>query len=227
MIQFVNVSHTYNNRLAVLSDVSFAIQKGEFVFLTGDSSSGKSTLLKHIYMDEFPTSGTVRVGAYNSRDIKKHNIPLLRRTLGIVFQDFRLLTDRTVFENIAFAMRVTGKAEHEVKHKVLEVLALTGLSPKASCLPQQLSSGEQQRVCIARALVNNPDIILADEPTGNLDDMVSKEIVALFQTINNMGTTIVMASHDNALLQAFPHRTIELTHGRISNDTVQPERTSA
>jgi cell division transport system ATP-binding protein len=224
MIQFSNVSKIYNNEFSVLTDVSFSVVKGEFVFLTGESSSGKSTLLKHIYMDEFPTSGTVKVSTYDSDTIKKRDIPFLRRSLGIVFQDFRLLSDRSVFENIAFAMRVTGSHEHDVKSKVFEVLALIGLSNKADFMPHQISGGEQQQVCIARAIVNDPVLVLADEPTGNLDSMVSKEIVALFEKINSLGTTVIMTTYDKHFIAQYPHRTITLTKGRIAADTSARER---
>jgi cell division transport system ATP-binding protein len=215
MIRFLHVTKVYGGQHGALIDVSFFVDKAEFVFLTGASGAGKTTLLKHIYMEEFPTRGQVLIGGYDSKYINPGDIPFLRRKLGIVFQDFRLLTDRNVFENVAFAMRVTGAKERSVKRKVFEVLARTGLSHKCSFLPQQLSGGEQQRVCIARAVVNDPEIVLADEPTGNLDLDVSKEILALFQRINSQGTTVLMATHDRKLIEHHHYREIVLSRGQL------------
>ena len=215
MIRFLHVTKIYDGQSSALVDVSFFIDKAEFVFLSGVSGAGKTTLLKHIYMEEFPTRGQVLVGGYDSKYMKKNQVPFLRRKLGIVFQDFRLLSDRNVFENVAFAMRVTGKKEREVKRKVFEVLALTGLSHKCSYVPQKLSGGEQQRVCIARAIVNDPEIVLADEPTGNLDEGVSQEILSLFRTINSRGTTVIMATHDRGLIERHHYREIVLSRGEL------------
>jgi cell division transport system ATP-binding protein len=215
MIRFLHVSKVFGGRNGALVDVSFFIDKAEFVFLTGASGAGKTTLLKHIYMEEFPTRGQVLIGGYDSKYMKQRDIPYLRRKLGIVFQDFRLLADRDVFENVAFAMRVTGEKERAVKRKVFEVLAMTGLSHKCSYFPQQLSGGEQQRVCIARAIVNDPEIVLADEPTGNLDLDVSKDILALFQRINSRGTTVLMATHDRNLIEHHHYREIVLSRGQL------------
>jgi cell division transport system ATP-binding protein len=215
MIQFCHVTKVYEKSFLALRDISFFIDKGEFVFLTGASGAGKTTLLKHIYMEEMPTSGQVFVAGYDSKYIKARDIPYLRRKLGIVFQDFRLLNDRNVFENIAFAMRVTGRREREVKRKVFEVLALTGLSHKCNYYPMQLSGGEQQRVCIARAIVNDPWIVLADEPTGNLDIGVAKEIMKLFEQINSWGTTVIMATHDLFLKEQYHYREIILDKGAL------------
>ncbi len=226
MIQFSHVTKVYGGSFEALSDVSVFIDKGEFVFLTGASGAGKTTLLKHIYMEEFPTKGQVFVGGYDSTYMRSRDIPLLRRKLGIVFQDFRLLSDRNVFENVAFAMRVTGRKEREVKRKVFEVLALTGLSHKCSYGPMQLSGGEQQRVCIARAIANDPWIILADEPTGNLDVGVSKEIMLLFEKINSWGTTVIMATHDEFLKQQYHYRELVLERGvliRGGDITMRPK----
>jgi cell division transport system ATP-binding protein len=226
MIQFSHVSKVYDRSREVLSDISFFIDKGEFVFLTGASGAGKTTLLKHIYMEELPTKGQVFVGGYDSRYVRKRDVPFLRRKLGIVFQDFRLLSDRNVFENVAFAMRVTGRKEREVKRKVFEVLAGTGLSHKCSYYPQQLSGGEQQRVCIARAIVNDPWIVLADEPTGNLDVGVSKEIMGLIQTINSWGTTVIMATHDIHLMELYHYRELVLDRGVLvsgQDETMRPK----
>lgn len=215
MIRFLHVTKLYDGQSAALVDVSFFIDKAEFVFLSGASGAGKTTLLKHIYMEEFPTRGQVLVGGYDSKYMKKKQVPFLRRKLGIVFQDFRLLSDRNVFENVAFAMRVTGRKEREVKRKVFEVLALTGLSHKCSYVPQKLSGGEQQRVCIARAIVNDPEIVLADEPTGNLDVGVSQEILSLFRTINSRGATVLMATHDRGLIEQHHYREIVLSRGEL------------
>jgi cell division transport system ATP-binding protein len=226
MIQFSHVTKLYGPSFEALADVSFFIDKGEFVFLTGASGAGKTTLLKHIYMEEFPTKGQVFVGGHDSKYTRPADVPKLRRKLGIVFQDFRLLSDRDIFENVAFAMRVTGKREREVKRKVFEVLAQTGLSHKCSYFPQQLSGGEQQRVCIARAIVNDPWILLADEPTGNLDVGVSRDILALLQTINSWGTTVLMATHDFYLMQTYHYREIVLDRGclvRGGDSTVRPK----
>ncbi|MCL2218630.1 MAG: cell division ATP-binding protein FtsE [Chitinispirillia bacterium] len=225
MIHFLHVSKVYEGGFRALDALSFFVDKAEFVFLTGASGAGKTTLLKHIYMEESPTTGQVQVCGYDSRSIKNSEKPYLRRKLGIVFQDFRLLNDRNVFENVAFTLRVTGMREREVKRKVFKVLALTGLSHKCSNYPNQLSGGEQQRVAIARAIVNEPWALLADEPTGNLDNVVSKEIFELLQTINSWGTTVIMATHDLALIAPYPYRIIELSRGTLikgADATVKP-----
>ncbi|MDD5675578.1 MAG: cell division ATP-binding protein FtsE [Chitinivibrionales bacterium] len=218
MIQFCHVTKEYDGRYQALADVSFFIDKAEFIFLTGKSGAGKTTLLKHIYMEEAPSSGQVFVCGYDSRYIKRRDIPYLRRKLGIVFQDFRFLSDRDVFENIAFAMRVTGARQRQIKRKVFEVLALVGLSHKSSFFPQQLSGGEQQRVCIARAIVNDPWVLLADEPTGNLDAAVSAEVLALLQQINCWGTTVIMATHDLHLIEHYHYRHLNLDRGMVLAD---------
>jgi cell division transport system ATP-binding protein len=226
MIQFSHVTKSYGSTCEALADVSFFIDKGEFVFLTGASGAGKTTLLKHVYMEEYPTKGQVFVGGYDSKYMRNRDIPHLRRKLGIVFQDFRLLADRNVFENVAFALRVTGRRERQVKRKVFEVLALTGLSHKCAYNPLQLSGGEQQRVCIARAIVNDPWIVLADEPTGNLDMGVSKEIMHLFQKINSWGTTVIMATHDVYLKELYHYRELVLDRGALihgADITVRPK----
>jgi len=226
MIQFSHVTKTYGQSFEALSDASFFVDKGEFVFLTGASGAGKTTLLKHMYMEELPTRGQVFIAGFDSKYIKPKDIPILRRKLGIVFQDFRLLHDRNVFENVAFALRVTGRKERDVKRKVFEVLAMTGLSHKCAYFPLQLSGGEQQRVCIARAIVNDPWILLADEPTGNLDVGVSREIMSLLQTINSWGTTVLMATHDQFLIQTFHYREMVLHRGvlvRGGDNTVRPK----
>lgn len=228
MIQFTHVSKIFDNSYKALNDISFFVDKGEFVFLTGESGAGKTTLLKHIYMDEFSSSGQVFVCGFDAKDIKNciKRLPDLRRKLGIVFQDFKLLNDRNVFDNVAFVLRVTGKKEKEIKRKVFEVLSLTGLSHKCFNYPNQLSGGEQQRVCIARAIVNDPWVLLADEPTGNLDYLVSQEIFKLLQKINSWGTTIIMSTHDLQLIKPYHYRKIELHQGTLikgADSTLKPK----
>jgi len=226
MIQFMHVSKEYEGGFRALDALSFFIDKAEFVFLTGESGAGKTTLLKHIYMEERPTTGQVLVCGYDSRSVTHGDIPYLRRKLGIVFQDFRLLHDRNVFENVAFALRVTGTSEREIKRKVFKVLAQTGLSHKSSNYPNQLSGGEQQRVSIARAIVNEPWVLLADEPTGNLDQAVSKDIFELLQRINSWGTTVIMATHDLNLIAPYHYRVIELHRGTLikgADATLKPK----
>jgi cell division transport system ATP-binding protein len=226
MIQLSHVSKLYDNSYQALNDISFFIDKAEFVFLTGASGAGKTTLLKHIYMEETPSLGQIFVCGYDSKFLKKRDVPFLRRKLGIVFQDFRLLNDRNVFENVAFALRVIGKGEREIKRKVFEVLALTGLSHKCFNFPNQLSGGEQQRVCIARAVVNDPWVLIADEPTGNLDLEVSKDIFNLLQTINSWGTTVLMATHDLNLIEPYHYRRLVLSRGTLvkgGDATVKPK----
>jgi cell division transport system ATP-binding protein len=215
MIQFSHVTKEYRGGFSALRDLSLVVDKGEFVFLCGASGAGKTTVLKLLYMDEYPSSGSVFVCGYNSHKIRPRDIPYLRRKLGIVFQDFRLLPDRTTFENVAFALRAAGTKERAIKRKVFEVLAATGLSHKASFLPNQLSGGEQQRVCFARAMVNDPWVLLADEPTGNLDWEVSGDIFSLLQSINSSGTTVVMATHDMHLIAPYHYRKILLHQGHL------------
>ncbi|MDR2579041.1 MAG: cell division ATP-binding protein FtsE [Chitinispirillales bacterium] len=226
MIQFLHVTKEYEGGFRALDALSFFIDKAEFVFLTGASGAGKTTLLKHIYMEEKPCKGQVLVCGYDSRNTDRGDLPFLRRKLGIVFQDFRLLHDRNVFENVAFTLRVIGTPERDVKRKVFKVLAHTGLSHKCSNYPNQLSGGEQQRVSIARAIVNEPYVLLADEPTGNLDKGVSQEIFELLQTINSWGTTVIMSTHDHSLIAPYHYRTIELHRGALikgADATLKPK----
>ncbi len=230
MIEFSHVTKEYDGRYQALHDVSFTIDKAEFVFLTGASGAGKTTLFKHIHMEELPTSGQVFSCGYDSTTIKHKDLPYLRRKMGIVFQDFRLLHDRNIYQNVAFALRVTGKPEKLVKRKVFEVLAQTGLSHKVSNYPYQLSGGEQQRVCIARAIVNDPWLLIADEPTGNIDKEVSLEIFHLLQTINSWGTTVIMSTHDLELIEPYHYRRIELSRGKLirgADSTIKPKFTGA
>jgi cell division transport system ATP-binding protein len=214
VIAFQNVVVEYQGRTS-LDDVSLSIDPGEFVYILGMSGAGKSTLLKLLYMDLLPTRGTITIGEFSSANIKKKEIPFLRRQLGIVFQDFRLLRDRSVYDNIAFALMVTETPKNEIPKKVMKVLAEVGLSNKKNRMPYELSGGEQQRVVIARALVNDPIVILADEPTGNLDPETSIEIMQLLLKINETGTAVIMATHDRHVVQEIPKRIIRMEKGKI------------
>lgn len=225
VIEFKNVSKTYNNGTHALRDVSITINDGEFVFIVGASGAGKSTFLKIIMREEVANSGTVTINNYNLNKIKKRDIPKFRRTMGIVFQDFRLIQNMTVFDNVAFAMRVIGAKEKEIRKRVPYVLSLVGLSSKARQFPTQLSGGEQQRVALARALVNNAGIIIADEPTGNIDPEMSYEIVDLLNHINANGTTIVMVTHEHELVRRFNHRVITISKGSVVSDTGEKVKT--
>ncbi len=218
VIGVYHVSKKYGDQLA-LDDVSITVANGEFVFLVGPSGAGKSTLLRMIYMEEQPTEGQVVVGSYVSTQIKRKDIPYLRRKIGVVFQDFKLLDDRDVFENVAIAMRVCGAKSFEIKRKVTSVVNQVGLLHKRKDLPNKLSGGEQQRVAIARALVNSPAVLLADEPTGNLDPVVTEEILRLLFKINSGGTAVLMTTHDHELVKNFGPRVIHLCDGKLQEDT--------
>ena len=218
MIQFTNVVKTYQQGNNALTGASMQIEDGEFVFLIGPSGSGKSTIIKMITGELKPTSGTVHVNGYSLERIRKREIPYLRRTVGVVFQDFRLIETKTVYENVAFAMRVIGAREAEIRERVPYVLELVGLETKSRRLPGELSGGEQQRLAIARALVNNPSTIIADEPTGNLDPELSLEIMSLLQEINNLGTTMLVVTHEQNLVEMFNKRTIVIDDGLIISD---------
>ena len=220
MIRFDKVTKTYPRAAGAtaLRDVSFRLGKGEFAFLTGPSGAGKSTILKLLYMDERPTSGEVRISGYSSLKIKHREIPTLRRRLGIVFQDFRLLDDRTAEANVAFALEVIGTPRASIPGKVARALTQVGLASKATALPRELSGGEQQRVAFARALVNDPFVLIADEPTGNLDERATRGIFQLLREINASGTAVLMATHDLALVRSTDYRCIELNHGEIVFD---------
>ena len=219
MIEFKNVSKTYDNGTNALRDVSIKIEDGEFVFIVGSSGAGKSTFLKIIMREQVANSGSVVINNYNLNKIKKRDIPKFRRTMGIVFQDFRLIPNMTVYDNVAFAMRVIGAKEKDIRKRVPYVLSLVGLTSKARQLPTQLSGGEQQRVALARALVNNAGIIIADEPTGNIDPEMSYEIVDLLNHINANGTTVVMVTHEHELVRRFNHRVITINQGQVVSDT--------
>lgn len=218
MITFDQVSLQYDSKHTALKNISIHIDKGEFVFVVGPSGAGKSTFVKVLTHELVPEQGTVVVNGINITKLKRSKVPYYRRTLGIVFQDFRLLSEKTVFENIAFVLRVTRAKSREIKERVNNVLDLVGLRNKAKELPSKLSGGEQQRVAIARALVNQPLLLIADEPTGNLDPVTSEEIMKLFNRINHMGTTIIMVTHNKDLVNAMHKRVINIEDGRIIAD---------
>ena len=221
MIEFKNVSKVYENGSIALDDVSLFIDKGEFVVVVGHSGAGKSTLFKLLTHEVVPDSGSVLVNDVDVTRIKKSKIPMLRRKLGVVFQDFRLLPNKTVFENIAFALEVIEEKPSVIKEKVEHVLELVGLEDKANDLPEDLSGGEQQRVAVARAIVNRPLVLIADEPTGNLDPNTSKDIVDLFKHINNFGTTVVMVTQNMDLVTYLNKRVIQLEGGRVKSDNLR------
>ena len=218
MIEFQDVTKSYSVGTKALRGVSMQIEDGDFVFLVGPSGSGKSTIIKLITGELRPTSGMVHVNGYSLSRIRKREIPYLRRTVGVVFQDFRLIDNMTVYDNVAFAMRVIGAREREIKDRVPYVLDLVGLSGKAKRHPGELSGGEQQRLAIARALVNNPATIIADEPTGNLDPARSYEIMSLLQEINRLGTTMLVVTHQMDLVKRFNNRVITIDDGLIVSD---------
>jgi len=221
LIQFFNVSKFYANGVKALVGATIQIEKGEFVFLVGPSGAGKSTLIKLIFREELPTKGQIYIGGRSIVRMKRREVPHLRRQIGMVFQDFRLLPDRTVFENVAFAMQVVGAGPQDIKRRVPEVLELVGLKERAQMYPRQLSGGEQQRVAIARALVNNPTLLIADEPTGNLDMDTSWEIINYFQEINRRGTTVLIATHAREIVDTLRQRVIALDRGHVVRDEYQ------
>ena len=218
VIEFKGVSKTYATGTHAIEDVNIRINKGEFVFVVGSSGAGKSTFMKLIMREEKANTGTVMVNGFNLTKMSRKQVPKLRRTMGIVFQDFRLIPTMNVFDNVAFAMHVVGASSREIRLKVSKALSKVGLGDKARSMPMQLSGGEQQRVGLARALVNSPDLIIADEPTGNVDPNMSYEIVSLLTEINKRGTTILMVTHDHNLVRDFQHRVIMLDSGRIVAD---------
>ena len=218
MIELHGVSKVYSNGAIGLNNVNLKIEKGEFVFITGNSGSGKSTLLKMLYKEIDPDHGKIIVNNKEITKMKKRQIPYLRRDLGMVFQDFRLLPNKTVYENVAFAMEIVGANAREIRKNVPVVLGLVGLSRKARCYPSELSGGEQQRTALARAIVNNNPILIADEPTGNLDPSTSWEIMSCLQDINKRGVTIIMATHEREIVNTLKKRVIEISGGQISKD---------
>ena len=220
MIRLTNVEKTYENGTEALRGISFEIADGEFVFLVGPSGSGKSTIIRLITGELKPSSGHVHVNGYSLAKIRRGEVPYLRRTVGVVFQDFRLIPNKTVYDNVAFAMRVIGAREREIRERVPYVLNLVGLENKSRRHPGELSGGEQQRLAIARALVNNPSTIIADEPTGNLDPARSYEIMALLQEINRLGTTMLVVTHEMELVQRFNNRVIVIDDGLVVSDGV-------
>ena len=218
MIRLRRIMKVYQGNIYALDDVTVDVGKKEFVFIVGPSGSGKSTFIKLLLKEEEPTSGDVYIADTNLSDIKKWKIPYLRRKVGCVFQDFKLLPQKTVYENVAYALEVTGRPHRVIETYVPEVLRLVGLSHKLESYPDELSGGEQQRVSIARAFVNRPPILLADEPTGNLDPSMSEGIVKLLEGINNTGTTVIMATHDQNIVNTFKKRVVELRDGKVIRD---------
>ncbi len=218
MIEFKGVTKKYDNGTTALKDINIKIEDGEFVFVVGSSGAGKSTFLKLMMREEVPSHGTITVDGVVLNNLKKRKIPQFRRKLGVVFQDFRLIPNMSVFDNVAFAMRVIGTKEKIIRKRVPYTLSLMGLPHKARCMPNELSGGEQQRVALARALANNADIIIADEPTGNVDPQMSYEIVDLLMKLNENGTTVIMVTHEHDLVRSFDRRVIILDKGSVVSD---------
>nr|WP_326974933.1 cell division ATP-binding protein FtsE [Caproicibacter sp. BJN0012] len=219
LIDFQNVSKIYSNGTKALKDVSLRVDDGEFVFIVGSSGAGKSTFLKLITCEERPSEGEITVGEQKLSELKRGDVPYLRRRMGMVFQDFRLIQKMTVYENVAFAMHVVGASSRDIRRRVPYILGLVNLQDKADCHPRELSGGEQQRVGLARALINSPRLLIADEPTGNIDPALSFEIVDLFSEINKRGTTILMVTHEHSLVKRFGRRVIEIHGGSVVADS--------
>ena len=220
MIKLTDVQKEYDNGTLALRGVSLTIEDGEFVFLVGPSGSGKSTIIKLLTGEITPSDGRIAINGFSLTNISRSQIPLLRRSIGVIFQDFRLIEKKTVYENLSFAMRAVGAKPREIRKRIPYVLELVGLDKKMDCYPNELSGGEQQRVAIARALINNPSTIIADEPTGNLDPERSLEIMMLLERINRLGTTLVVVTHEKDLVNKFQKRVISLQQGRITGDAV-------
>lgn len=218
MIKFINVKKEYNNGVVALSNIRLNIKKGDFVFLVGPSGAGKSTLMKLILKEEDPTEGKIMLNEMDITKVKNRRIPYIRREVGVVFQDFRLLPNKTVYENVAFAMEIIGAPPKEIRRRVPMVLSMVDLSRKATSFPDQLSGGEKQRVSIARAIVNNPPVLIADEPTGNLDPETATEIMRILTDINGRGTTVLMATHAREIVNSMRKRVVELERGQIVRD---------
>jgi len=218
LIEFINVSKEYKNGVKALSNISLSINKGEFVFLVGPSGAGKSTLIKLLLKEENPTSGSIYLNGMDITSVRNRKIPYIRRNIGVVFQDFRLLPNKTVYENIAFAMEIIGAPPKEIRRNVPMVLSMVDLSSKAHCYPDELSGGEHQRVAISRAIVNNPPVLIADEPTGNLDPDTAWEIMKVLRDINRRGTTILMATHAKDIVDVMKRRVIAIESGQIVRD---------
>jgi len=221
MIEMKNVSKVYGNGITAIHDLSVQIEQGEFVYVVGPSGAGKSTFMRLMYREVLPTEGTVSVGDFDMLNMKEKNVPFLRRQVGVVFQDFKLLPTLTVFENIAYAMEVLEKSPRQIEARVAEVLKLVKLEHKTDMYPNELSGGEQQRVAIARAIANMPRVLVADEPTGNLDPETSAGIMSILETINSQGTTIIMATHNSEIVNKYKHRVIVIDDGRITRDDVK------
>lgn len=221
MIEMLNVYKKYPNGITAINGLSVRIEPGEFVYVVGPSGAGKSTFIKMIYREEKATKGTVKVGGFDLMTIKEKNIPYLRRYVGVVFQDFKLLPKLTVYENIAYAMEVVEKNPKSIQKRVLEVLELVGLKHKVRMFPNELSGGEQQRIAIARAIANTPHILIADEPTGNLDPDTSWEIMKILEEISNQGTTVIMATHNSQIVNVVKHRVLAVENGRIVRDQLE------
>ena len=220
MIRLTDVQKEYDNGTLALRGISLTIEDGEFVFLVGPSGSGKSTIIKLLTGEVAPTDGRIAINGFSLTNISRSQIPLLRRSIGVIFQDFRLIEKKTVYENLSFAMRAVGAKPREIRKRIPYVLELVGLDKKMDCYPTELSGGEQQRVAIARALINNPSTIIADEPTGNLDPERSLEIMMLLERINRLGTTLVVVTHEKDLVNKFQKRVVTIDQGRITGDAV-------
>ncbi|AUW96854.1 cell division ATP-binding protein FtsE [Streptococcus pluranimalium] len=223
LIELKDVSKKYRRSTTALRHVSVSVNQGEFVYIVGPSGAGKSTFIKLLYREEKLSSGSLKVGEFNLAKMKKRQVPLLRRSIGVVFQDYKLLERKTVYENVAFAMEVIGEKRKHIKKRVTEVLELVGLKHKMRSFPNQLSGGEQQRVAIARAIVNNPKVLIADEPTGNLDPEISMEIMQVLERINLQGTTVLMATHNSQIVNSLRHRVIAIEDGKIVRDEEEGE----
>lgn len=223
LIQIRNVKKTYKTGVTAIQDISLDIAKGEFVFVIGSTGCGKSTLIKMLYREEKPTSGTINIGGINVGKLKNYKVYKVRRKIGVVFQDFKLLQKSTVYENVAFALEIFGLPNSEIYSKVIKALELVGLKNKAKSYPHQLSGGEQQRVAIARAIVNGPKLLICDEPTGNLDESTSMEIMKVLEEINKLGTTIIMVTHDTEIVDKMKKRVILLDAGRVVKDYKEGE----